>query len=120
MLEAPGCDASGRPVVAVTAANTVASTRIEDSETPRSANDIKPSWCGTAVSSVVNGTTGGAGNELILGGSSGELMFGNGGNDCIHGGDGADTIDGGLLGDDWCKGGPGLDSFLNCEHTIQD
>ena len=141
MLEAPGCDASGRPVVAVTAANTVASTRIEDSETPRSANDIKPSWCGTAVSSVVNGTTGGAGNELILGGSSGELMFGNGGNDCIHGGDGADTLRGGsgndcLLGGgandnlygeggtDICYGGPGSDSqeliLGTCETFIQD
>lgn len=107
-------------VVAVTAANTVSPSQIDDQETPRSADDIKPSWCGANVTTVINGTTGGSASELILGGSGSELMFGNGGDDCIHGGAGDDTIDGGLLDDDWCKGGPGLDTFLNCEHTIQD
>jgi Ca2+-binding RTX toxin-like protein len=83
------------------------------------ANDLKPPTCaGVTLTTLIAGTIGTAGNDLVLGSASPELLTGSTGNDCILGGGGADIIDGGL-GTDVCVGGPGTDTFLNCETTIQ-
>jgi Ca2+-binding RTX toxin-like protein len=105
---------------AFTADNTVAGGTVSSSTFAVTANALKPAACaGISLDTIVIGSTGGSGNELILGSSNTEVMSGGGGNDCILGGGGADTIDGGA-GTDVCIGGPGLDVFLTgCETQVQ-
>jgi Ca2+-binding RTX toxin-like protein len=98
---------------------------------------LEPQACKSAglnPTSIVEGTTGTTGDDLILGTSAGETIrgdsavFGPYGNDCILGGGGNDTIHGDSFffiwdignGTDVCIGGPGSDSFGGCETTIQD
>ncbi|HVM39164.1 MAG TPA: hypothetical protein VM618_00150, partial [Acidimicrobiia bacterium] len=62
-------------VVGVTAANTVAATRLDDTASTQGAQDVAPSACdGLALTVVVNGSTGGASNELVLGTSGIDVM----------------------------------------------
>ena len=84
------------------------------------ADTLKPAACsGITLTTIVSGTTGTAGNDLIIGTSGIDVISGGDGNDCILGGAGADTIDGGN-GNDVCIGGPGIDVFLvTCETQIQ-
>ena len=110
-------------VPALTAANTVPSTRAVHDVRAIALNDLKPGDCGSVdVANLVTGSgafSGTAGNDLVLGGSGGDTITAGGGNDCVLGGGGNDSIDGGLLGQDVCLGGPGTDVFLNCETQVQ-
>ncbi len=104
---------------AFTANNTVPGGTVSSSTFAITADALKPAACaGVSLTSIVSGTTGTAGNDLLLGTSGVDVMSGGNGNDCIVGGGGADTIDGGA-GTDVCIGGPGLDVFLvTCETQI--
>jgi Ca2+-binding RTX toxin-like protein len=110
-------------VPALTAANVVPATRAEQDVRAIGLNDVKPGDCsGIAVTTLVTGSgviNGTGGNDLVLGAAGGDSITAGGGNDCVHGGGGDDTIDGGLLGTDVCVGGPGTDTFLNCETQVQ-
>jgi Ca2+-binding RTX toxin-like protein len=100
-------------------ANAVPPTRADDSSRATGANELKPSACSAlTLTTTVTGTTGAAGNDLLIGGTGADVMLGQGGNDCVLGGGGNDVIDGGL-GTDVCLGGAGLDSFTNCETQVQ-
>jgi Ca2+-binding RTX toxin-like protein len=75
--------------------------------------------CGSGLASVIVGTTGNAGNNLVLHGPGGATVRGQGGNDCVMGGGGDDALQGNA-GSDVCIGGPGTDTFaVNCETQIQ-
>ena len=105
---------------AFTANNTVPGGTVSASTFAITADALKPAACaGLSLTSIVSGTTGTAGNDLLLGTSGVDVMSGGNGNDCIVGGGGADTIDGGA-GTDVCIGGPGVDVFVvTCETQIQ-
>lgn len=104
-----------------TATNTVPSTKVGQQQFPIDANALKPAACSALnLTTLVVGTTGTAGNDLILGPSTASALIGNGGRDCIVGGGGNDVITGnGLTAGDVCIGGPGTDVFATCQTTIQ-
>jgi Ca2+-binding RTX toxin-like protein len=106
--------------VAFAAANTVPATNLGRIQQPIGANDLKPAACaGITLDTVVAGTTGGSGNDLVLGTAAAETLKGNGGDDCIVGGGGNDSLNG-SAGTDVCIGGPGTDSFNPaCETQVQ-
>jgi hypothetical protein len=120
-------------MTALAASNTVPASRLDDSRTSTDVNDLKPAQCaGLNLTNIVtgSGTFGGTTqNDLILGSSGADTIMGNAAlwdtsNDCIVGGGGNDNIwgDGWLLGgtgNDVCIGGPGTDTFHNCEVQIQ-
>ncbi|MFH5776701.1 FG-GAP-like repeat-containing protein [Paracoccus sp. NGMCC 1.201697] len=64
-----------------------------------------------AVTDVVEGLTGTAGNDRLVGGSGNETLSGRGGNDVLLGGGGNDVLIGGA-GVDTMRGGAGHDSFV--------
>jgi Ca2+-binding RTX toxin-like protein len=105
---------------AFTANNTVPGGTVSSSTFAITANALKPAACaGVSLTTIVSGTTGTGGSDLLLGTSGTDVMSGGNGDDCIVGGGGADTIDGGA-GNDVCVGGPGVDVFLvTCETQIQ-
>ncbi len=84
------------------------------------ANTLKPAACaGITLTTVVNGVTGGGGNDLVTGTAAGETVRGNAGDDCVLGGGGNDFLRGDA-GVDVCIGGPGTDTFNgSCETQIQ-
>ncbi len=96
-------------LTAVSAANTIPSTRLDAAVSSVSVNDLKPSACaGLFLTNLITGTgtvTGTEGNDLILASSSADVIDGLGGDDCIVGGGGSDT----------CNGGDGTDIFVACE-----
>ena len=108
-----------------TAANVVPPTRAGEMSKARAVGELAPPECaGVGLATVVVGTTGGPGNDLVLGGPGGQTMRGEGGDDCVVGGGGDDTfID--LGGVDVCIGGPGNDTngflglFLRCDVFVQ-
>lgn len=104
-----------------TATNTVPSTNVGRQQFPIDANALKPAACSALnLTTLVVGTTGTTGNDLILGPSTASALIGNGGRDCIVGGSGNDVITGnGLTAGDVCIGGPGTDVFATCQTTIQ-
>jgi Ca2+-binding RTX toxin-like protein len=113
------CLFAGGP--AFTASNTVPGGTVSRSVLAITADTLKPAACsGITLTTIVSGTTGTAGNDLILGTSGIDVISGNNGDDCILGGEGDDTIDGGN-GNDVCIGGPGVDLLnpLTCETQIQ-
>jgi Ca2+-binding RTX toxin-like protein len=112
------CLSAGAP--AFTANSTVPGGTLSRSTFAITADALKPAACsGITLTTVVSGTTGTSGNDLLLGTSGIDVMSGGNGNDCILGGAGADTIDGGA-GTDVCIGGPDTDVFLiTCETQIQ-
>ena len=105
---------------AFAAANTVPATTVGQIQVPIGANDLKPAACaGITLTTVVAGTNGTSGSDLVLGTAAGETLKGNGGDDCLVAGDGNDALNGGA-GTDVCIGGPGTDSFNGtCETQIQ-
>ncbi|MEY2420190.1 MAG: hypothetical protein QOI95_257 [Acidimicrobiaceae bacterium] len=108
---------------AQTAANTVATTKVEDDTRVIGANDLKPTQCAaiTLTTKLTGSGTinGGAANELITGGAAVDTISGNNGNDCLMGGGGNDSLNGGA-GTDVCIGGLGTDTFnASCETQIQ-
>ena len=109
--------------IAVTATNTVASSRADDVAQAMAVNNVKPSECaGITLARILTGS--GAisdpnGNaSLILGSAAVDTINGANLSDCIVGGAGNDAINGGA-GTDVCIGGPGTDTFSNCETTYQ-
>lgn len=106
---------------AFTASNTVPSTYVGRQQFAITANALKPAFCASLnLTNLVVGINGTAGNDLILGPSTGSTIHGNGGVDCIVGGGGNDTIFGnGNRAGDYCIGGPGTDTFKQCQHTQQ-
>lgn len=61
-----------------------------------------------------------AGDDVIFGGDGDDVLDGHFGNDILVGGPGDDRLDGGIQGSpdpdfDVCLGGPGFDTYLNCE-----
>jgi Ca2+-binding RTX toxin-like protein len=107
-------------VVGLTAANSVATSRAEDSSRAVTADELKPATCaGVALSSVVVGSNGTNGNNLLIGSTAADTLDGNQGNDCVLGGGGNDSLRG-SQGTDVCIGGPGTDSFHpSCETQVQ-
>ena len=105
----------------LTASNTVPASNVGRQQTAITANSLKPSFCASLnLTTVVAGTTGTAGNDLLLGPNGGATLNGNGGVDCIVGGGGNDTLNGnGNTAGDFCIGGPGTDTFKKCQNTQQ-
>lgn len=106
-----------------TATNTVPSSNVGQQQFAINANALKPAACSALnLTTLVVGTNGTAGNDLILGPAAGSSLTGNGGIDCIVGGGGIDTLTGngnGASNNDVCIGGPGIDIFKKCKTTIQ-
>ena len=109
--------------VALTAANSVAGSRIGHQLIAQGVNDVKPSECdGIVLSAIVSGNlivNGTDANELVLGGIGLDTLDGGGGDDCIMGGALGDTLIGGA-GNDVCIGGGAIDVFdPSCEVQVQ-
>ncbi len=105
---------------ALSASNAVPGTTVTRFVTTITADKLKPSSCSAiTLATVVAGSTGTAGNDLLLGSAAANTMSGAGGNDCILGGGGNDAISCGA-GTDVAIGGPGTDTFnADCETQIQ-
>jgi Ca2+-binding RTX toxin-like protein len=107
---------------ALTASNSVPTTRAGEATDAVTAAKLKPSACAAvAVTTVVTGTgtfSGGGAAELMLGSASADSMTAGGGADCLVGGGGNDTLNGGQ-GTDVCLGGLGTDTFSGCETQTQ-
>jgi Ca2+-binding RTX toxin-like protein len=106
-------------VSALTAGNAVPATRLGLSASAIAVDDLKPPDCSAiTLTTLVVGTTGTAGNDLLIGTAGSDALSGGNGNDCILGGGGSDTFNGGS-GTDVCIGGPGTDvHLLGCETLI--
>jgi Ca2+-binding RTX toxin-like protein len=106
---------------AFTAANTVPASHVGRQQFVIDANALKPAACSALnLTTLVVGTNGTAGNDLVLGPAAGSALSGGGGRDCIVGGGGNDVITGnGLTAGDVCIGGPGTDIFVTCQTTVQ-
>jgi Ca2+-binding RTX toxin-like protein len=112
--------AVGTAGTAITATNVVPATYASQTAGPSSIDaQAAAAGCGTGLTSVVNGATGTAANDLVLHGAAGATVRGQGGNDCVMGGGGNDALQGNA-GSDVCIGGPGTDTFAaSCETQIQ-
>lgn len=98
-------------VFALTATNTVASSTASESYHTATANEMKPPECDALdLTTIVVGSNGTQGNDLILGTTGGDLLQGKKGDDCIIGGDGDDTLRGGQ-DNDILLGGAGDDTL---------
>ena len=113
-------------ITAMAASNTVPFTKLGQQISAINANVLKPSACSAlnladiVICPAAGGTcTGTAKNDLILGSANVDTISGKGGNDCILGGGGNNSINGNGGTGDVCIGGPGTDTFTNCETTIQ-
>ncbi len=105
---------------AFTAANTVPATYAGQQQFTIDANALKPAACASIdLTAIVTTGTGSAANELVLGTAGADTIKAKGGDDCVLGGGGNDTINGGAGANDICIGGPGVDTFSNCETQIQ-
>lgn len=108
---------------ALTAANSVPATRVDD----QTITDLPPT---TSLPAECVGMTfdvtgsgsgvivGSAGKDWIIGSDQVDTISGLAGADCIEGKGADDVIDGGL-GNDVCLGGGGTDVFLGCETQVQ-
>ena len=108
-------------VAVLTSGNTIPATSVGQQQLVIDANTLAPAACAALnLTTVVAGTNGTAGNDLLLGPAAGSTLRGNGGVDCIVGGGGNDNINGnGPKNGDVCIGGPGTDSFHQCQNTQQ-
>ena len=107
---------------ALTASNSVPTTRAGEATDAVTAVKLRPSACSAiAVTTVVTGSgtiTGGGAAELVLGSANVDNVSAGGGNDCLLGGGANDTLNGGQ-GTDVCLGGAGTDTFSGCETQTQ-
>lgn len=107
---------------ALTAANSVPSTRVGNPTDTLTAEKVKPSTCASitlTTGAIGSGSFSGTGaSELVLGSATPDTIDARGGNDCVLGGGSNDSITGGS-GTDVCIGGPGTDTFSGCETPIQ-
>ncbi|HVM39166.1 MAG TPA: hypothetical protein VM618_00160 [Acidimicrobiia bacterium] len=113
-------------LVGLTAANTVAASKIGVDVRAVAVQDKVPAVCqpGTRTyTNIVTNGAGTAGNDLVLGTSGADTLRGGSGNDCLLGGGANDNLYG-EGGTDICYGGPGSDSqeliLGTCETFIQD
>ena len=101
----------------------VNSPRLDQEQSAITIYALQPQECrnnGLSPTSIIAGTNGTTGSDLILGTNAAETITGRGGNDCLVGGNGNDTLNGGAGNNDVCVGGPGTDTFNNnCEHQYQ-
>jgi Ca2+-binding RTX toxin-like protein len=106
---------------AFTAANTVPASYAGEQQFTIDANALAPPECAPIknLTAIVTNGVGSAANELVLGTAGADSLNGKGGNDCILGGGGNDKINGGAGNKDVCIGGPGTDTFSNCETQTQ-
>lgn len=108
-------------LTAVTAANIVPVTSMDDQQSTISANNKKPSVCASIfLSNVISGSGnfhGDNNSNLITGSAGNDNIDARNGDDCILGGNGDDHIDG-RNGYDICIGGGGNDTFIRCEEII--
>ena len=130
-------------VSAFAANNVVPATHLTEQSRAITASELAPSECNsirstlTAIRVCVGGSCNGSNaNELILGTAGYDEIDGKNGNDCIIGGDGDDNLNGGndddvILGaggndtldggpkkdTDICYGGPGTNTFIECDQT---
>lgn len=106
---------------AFTAANTVPASNAGEQQFTIDANALAPPECDSIknLTAIVTDGVGSGANELVLGTAGDDSLNGKGGNDCILGGGGNDTINGGAGNKDVCIGGPGTDTFSNCETQTQ-
>ena len=107
-------------IPAFTAGIPVPATHLSESSFSIGPEELKPSDCNAiTLTTINNGSAGGAGNDLVLSGSGSGTVRGNGGDDCIMAGGGDDTVRGDA-GYYICIGGPGTDTFHpSCEATVQ-
>ena len=90
---------------AFTNGSSVPATKLGSSVQATGANDVKPSQCsGLTLTVVVD--------------AAGTYTAPNGVNGLLLGSSGIDRITG-RNGNEWCIGGPGTDTFSNCETQIQ-
>ena len=115
-------------ISAFAAVNIVESSRLTDQTIAITitADDLKPSQCSMTLRWIrycpVTGkcTFNSGDNDLVLGTSNADDMSSMFGDDCLLGGGGNDSLDGGQhINGDVCIGGPGTDTFSNCETAIQ-
>jgi Ca2+-binding RTX toxin-like protein len=105
---------------AFTAANTVPATKVGRQQFAINANALKPAACAALnLTAIVTNNAGTSAGDLILGSAAADSITGANSNDCILGGGGNDTINGGNGANDICIGGPGTDTFSNCETSTQ-
>jgi Ca2+-binding RTX toxin-like protein len=105
---------------AFTAANTVPASRAGRQQFTIDANALKPAACAALnLTAIVTNNAGTSAGDLILGSAAADSITGANSNDCILGGGGNDTINGGNGANDICIGGPGTDTFSNCETSTQ-
>ena len=100
-------------IFALSAANTVPGSKVDDISTVINANALKPTECASLNLTrivVIGSNTPNNSNELILGTSGNDTINGAGGSDCILGGGGNDNLKGGA-GVDILMGGPGNDAI---------
>lgn len=91
--------------VVATATNTVPASSLGRTSQAITPDTLKPLDCaGITLTTIVIGSTGTAGNHLVLGSAGVDTMDRNGGNDCIIGGGGNDSLRG-SAGTDVCLGG---------------
>ncbi len=106
---------------ALTASNSIPSSRAGNPSDPVTAEKLKPSQCDALVlSATVTGSgtfTATGANELVLASANADRPDARGGNDCILGGAGNDDLTGGA-GTDVCLGQGGNDDFTGCETAI--
>ena len=107
-------------VVGLTAANTVATSKLEDDQRAVATDDLAPTDCSAlTLANLVIGNNGTNQADLLVGSAAGTDMDGSQGSDCVLGGGGNDTLRG-SQGTDVCVGGPGTDTFHpSCETQIQ-
>jgi len=100
-------------VTALAAANTVPATRIGQSDHAVTLQQLAPPECAAiaaGLTSLIVGSDGDDGNNLILGSAGTDTIRGRRGSDCIVGGGGDDVLNGDQ-DDDVLVGGPGNDTL---------
>jgi Ca2+-binding RTX toxin-like protein len=114
---------------AMTSANTVPVTALEDSTKPISIGDFFPMCAGFPLDEIIFGPfpnntyKGDKDRNCIIGTNADETIKGGAGADVIYGGGGNDNING-QGGRDYIDGGPGIDTcsrknqdtVVNCEY----
>ncbi len=97
--------------------NTVPDTRVDDLSQAITANALRPAACAALdLTSIVVGSLGTAGNDLILGTAAGDTIQGQAGDDCILGGGGNDDVQG-QQGNDIILAGDGDDRLRGGQDT---
>ena len=111
---------------ALTTANTVPASRLDEYVNAITANALKPVECSAITLTAILYCPVGGGicegtdaSELVIGSASDDDIRSGKGDDCVLGGDGNDSLRG-EQNTDVCIGGPGADGFNpTCESQFQ-